>query len=93
MVAGSGWPLDRVTRAKIDSLLYEVRSGTTAGNGAKPPGPWDPEALARRYQLDPMIVRALLETERVPLVDVPSEDEADPNGSTQVMSIDELGVG
>lgn len=82
--------MDRVTRAKIESLLYEVRSAGTAGNGGKPPGPWDADAIARRYQLDPMIVRALLESEGVPLLAPEEIEDSDPNGSTQVMSIDDL---
>jgi hypothetical protein len=78
--------MDRVTRAKIESMLYEVR------NGAPPRGAWDAEELARRYQLDPMIVRALLESEQVLLGGPEPQDESDPNGSTQMMSLDELAL-
>ena len=81
--------MDRVTRAKIESLLYEVRSAGTATNGRPPPA-WDADAVARRYQLDPMIVRALLESEGVPLLAPEAIEDSDPNGSTQVMSIDDL---
>ena len=84
--------MDRMTRAKIESMLYEVRGGET---GRPEPGPWDAEALARRYQLDPMIVRVLLEAEGAglghPAVSEGSSD-ADPNGATQVMSKGELGL-
>lgn len=74
--------MDRVTRAQIDSLLYEVR-------GFPGRAPWDVEALARRYNLDPMIVRGLLETEAVAIV---GDDEApaDPNQATLVMSMAEV---
>ncbi len=81
MVAG----MDRTTRAKIDSMLYEVRNFPERG-------PWDVDALARRYQTDPMVIRALLETEGVALVDDADDGEVDPNQTTQVMSQDELGI-
>ena len=49
--------MDRVTRAKVDSLLYELRS-------------WEPgeqrhsiEELAKRFRLDPFVVRRIAETE------------------------------
>lgn len=76
--------MDRTTRAKIDSMLYEVRNFPERG-------PWDVDALARRYQTDPMVIRALLETEGVALVG-DAVDEVDPNQTTQVMSQDELGI-
>ncbi|HWB80269.1 MAG TPA: hypothetical protein VG755_35125 [Nannocystaceae bacterium] len=69
--------------------MYEVRSAAAAVKG-KPPPPLDADAIARRYQLDPMIVRALLESEGVPLLAPEEIEESDPNGSTQVMSIDDL---
>ena len=81
--------MDRVTRAKIESLLYEVRTAPPVAKG-RPPPTWDADAIARRYQLDPMIVRALLESEGVPLLAPEEIEESDPNGSTQVMSIDDL---
>ncbi len=74
--------MDRVTRAQIDSMLYEVRSF---------PGraPWGVDALARRYNLDPMIVRGLLETEGVEISG--SDLEAvDPNETTMVISTAEI---
>jgi len=49
--------VDRATRAKVDSLLYELRS-------------WAPgeqrfsiDELARRFCLDPFVVRRIAETE------------------------------
>lgn len=77
--------MDRATKAKIESLLYEVRRFTDRA-------PWDPEALARRFQLDPVVVRGLLETDGVAMVEVADQGDADPNSATQVMSLDELGV-
>lgn len=77
--------MDRTTRAQIDSLLYEVRHFPERG-------PWDVLALARRYHQDPMVVRALLETEGVAIAGEEGEAEADPNQTTLVMSQDELGL-
>ena len=76
--------MDRVTRARIDSLLYEVRRFPDRA-------PWGVEELARRYALDPMIVRGLLESEGV-RTDVDHADEPDPNQQTQVMNVDEIEV-
>ncbi|HET6584009.1 MAG TPA: hypothetical protein VFG69_11185 [Nannocystaceae bacterium] len=72
-----------MTRARIDSLLYEVRRfrGTDRT--------WCVEELGRRYCLDPMMVRALLESEGI-ATDADPEAEPDPNQTTQVMSTDEL---
>lgn len=78
--------MDRAARAKIDSLLYEVR-------GFPERAPWEVEALARRYQLDPVIVRGLLETEGAAILGDDDDDGADPNGTTQVMNQDDLGLG
>ena len=78
--------MDRVTRARIDSLLSEVRRFPERA-------PWRVQELGRRYCLDPMIVRGLLESEKVAMVtDRASEDESDPNPNqeTQVMHIEEL---
>ncbi len=75
--------MDRVTRAKIESLIHEIRSWSpeTDGGGL--------ETLARRFQLDPMIVARVAEAEGVTFSDEP-EVEADPNQSTQVMSLDDV---
>ena len=78
--------MDRVTRARIDSLLFEVRRFPDRA-------PWRVHELGRRYCLDPMIVRGLLESEGVVIVaDRPSEPDVDasPNQETQVMHVDEL---
>lgn len=78
--------MDRVTRARIDSLLYEVRRF----RDETPPGKtWSPEELGRRYCLDPMMVRALLESEGIATHADP-ETEDDPNQTTQVMNVDDL---
>ena len=74
--------MDRVTRARIDSLLYEVRKFPERA-------PWGVDELARRYSLDPMIVRGLLESEGVPTGTDPS-DAPDPNQQTMVMNVDEI---
>lgn len=76
--------MDRVTRARIDSLLYEVRRFPDRA-------PWGVEELARRYSLDPMIVRGLLESEGVP-TDADTIDAQDPNQQTLVMNVDEIEV-
>lgn len=78
--------MDRTARAQIESLLYEVRHFPERA-------PWDVEALARRFHQDPLVVRALLETERVELMQDTSEQGADPNDVTQVMSHKDLGLG
>jgi hypothetical protein len=78
--------MDRAARAKIDSLLYEVR-------GFPERAPWDVDALARRYQLDPVIIRGLLETEGAAILGDDDDEGADPNGTTQVMNVDDLGLG
>jgi len=78
--------MDRVTRARIDSLLFEVRRFPERA-------PWRVHELGRRYCLDPMIVRGLLESEGVAIAaDRASEpeDEPNPNQETQVMHVDEL---
>ena len=88
--------MDRTTRAKIESLLYELRS-------------WKPgecrstaEALAQRFHLDPMVVRRIAQDEGIALsLHAPSglrggEDDdadADPNQATAVMSTDDLDLG
>lgn len=78
--------MDRTARAQIESLLYEVRHFPERA-------PWDVEALARRYHQDPVVVRGLLETEGVECLGSAEGDDADPNGTTQVMSLEDLGVG
>jgi hypothetical protein len=82
--------VDRVTRARIDSLLFEVRRFPERA-------PWRVHELGRRYCLDPMIVRGLLESEGVVIVaDRPdvaeseSDSDENPNQQTQVMHADEL---
>jgi hypothetical protein len=78
--------MDRTARAQIESLLYEVRHFPERG-------PWDVESLARRYHQDPVVVRGLLESEGVAIVGAESDENADPNGTTQVMTHEDLGIG
>ena len=77
--------MDRMTRAKVDSLVHELR---------RCPAEELPsiDDLARKLQLDPMIVRRIAEEQGVSLRDGHGavSAEADPNGSTQVMSVDEV---
>ena len=75
--------MDRQARAQIESLLYEVRHFPARA-------PWDVETLARRYHLDPVVVRGLLETEGVECIGIDEGDDADPNGKTQVMNQDDV---
>ena len=51
--------MDRATKAKIDSLLYELR-----GHDAGEPMP-SAEALAKRFHLDPMLVRRIAQSEGI----------------------------
>ncbi len=53
--------MDRVSKAKVDSLLAELRSWP-AGELRS-----DVESLARRFRLDPMIIRRIAQTEGVVL--------------------------
>lgn len=65
--------MDRATRARIDSLLHEARSWP----GGQVPVSID--ELARRYQLDPLMVHRLLETEGI---EVDETLELDPEEDT-----------
>lgn len=78
--------MDRIAKAQIESLLYEVRHFPERA-------PWDVESLARRYHQDPVVVRGLLESEGVAILGDPDGDEADPNSATQVMTHEDLGLG
>lgn len=74
--------MDRVTRAKLDSLVHALRTCGREQLGSV-------EALARRLQLDPMIVRRVAEQQGITLGEtVEPTADADPNQSTQVMSVD-----
>lgn len=75
--------MDRATRARVESLLHEVRSW--------PPGQIQSSVddLARRFQLDPLMVHRLLETEGV-LVEETLELEGDedvPEGGRRVTAV------
>jgi hypothetical protein len=82
LIDGAEVVMDRVTRARIDSLLWEVRRFPDRA-------PWSIHELGRRYCLDPMMVRGLLESEGI-ATDAAPEPDDDPNQTTQVMSSDEL---
>jgi hypothetical protein len=76
--------MDRATRAKIDSLLYELRSwkqGEFRGTA---------EGLAQRFHLDPLVVRRIAEAEGIALCDDSDDADVDPNQATAVMSTDDL---
>ncbi len=77
--------MDRVTRAKLESLIHELRSRSVSELGSL-------HDVARRFQLDPLMVRRVAEGEGVTLdgADASAEPASDPNQSTQVMSLDEL---
>lgn len=77
--------MDRMTRAKVDSLVHQLQTCPKGELGSV-------DALARKLQLDPMIVRRIAEEQGVGLLDGgPSGPaETDPNQSTQVMSLDEV---
>lgn len=99
-MAGSNlWAMDRVTRAKLESLVHLLKTSGGQGLGSV-------DAVARRLQLDPMIVLRVAEEQGVALEGrafVPRADSAadsdaadatetavDPNQMTQVMSFDEV---
>ncbi|MBV1857967.1 MAG: hypothetical protein KUG77_06105 [Nannocystaceae bacterium] len=77
--------MDRMTRAKVDSLVHLLRS-CPKGELASV------DDLARKLQLDPMIVRRIAEEQgiRVRDGDAAASAETDPNQNTQVMSLDEI---
>jgi hypothetical protein len=84
--------MDRVTRAKLDSLVHLLATSGGRGLGTV-------DDVARRLQLDPMIVLRVAEEQGValegrafvPRADSDSGDAgADPNQMTQVMSFDEV---
>ncbi len=77
--------MDRMTRAKVDSLVHQLRTCPTGELGSI-------DDLARKLQLDPMIVRRIAEEQGVSVRDGSGVEsgETDPNQSTQVMSQDEV---
>ena len=78
--------MDRVTKAKIESLQYGLRA---LGPGTEPP---DVNDLALKYQLDPLIVQRVAEAEGVELRGTPGEDDAeasDPRSPTGILDLDE----
>jgi hypothetical protein len=79
--------MDRATRAKIDSLLYELRSWKQGESRSTA------EALAHRFHLDPMVVRRIAQAEGIALGTDENEADVDPNQATAVMSTDDLDLG
>ncbi len=77
--------MDSTTRAKIDSLLYHLRM-------------WVPgsqlllvEELAKRYQLDPFIVRRIASTEGIELQSDEDDDGTiDTEKVTQPIDVEEV---
>ena len=76
--------MDRVTRAKIDSLLYELRGWKADERRSSA------EALAQRFRLDPMLVCRIAQAEGIALEGDDDDDDVDPNQVTAIMSQDEL---
>ena len=71
---------------KIESLQYALRA---LAPGAEPPNVND---LAVKYQLDPLIVQRVAESEGVELAGTPGEDDAeasDPRSPTGILDLGE----
>jgi hypothetical protein len=79
--------MDRATRAKIDSLLYELRSWKQGECRSTA------EALAQRFHLDPMLVRRIAQAEGIGLTADDHDADVDPNQATAIMSTDDLDLG
>jgi hypothetical protein len=78
--------MDRVTKAKIESLQYALRA---LSPGAEPP---DVNDLATKYQLDPLIVQRVAESEGVELRGTPGDGDAeasDPRSPTGILDLSE----
>lgn len=76
--------MKRATRARIESLVYQLRQCT----GMRSVGVGE---LARRYQLDPLLVRCIMETEGLlahSRNDDDDEEEETPSAETQVMDLE-----
>lgn len=76
--------MDRATRAKIDSLLYELRSWTKGECRS------NADALAQRFHLDPMLVRRIAQAEGIALGEDDPDADVDPNQATAVMSTEDI---
>ena len=76
--------MDSMTRARIESLLREIRSWS----GDEPLTEVD--GLARRYFLDPMMVQRIAESEGIRWHQTTGDEEVDPNQATQVLRFDEV---
>lgn len=80
--------MDGKIKSRIGELLASVREWQPGD--ARP----DVSALARRYRLDPLIVRRLLESEGIQLdpseLDSVARSHVDPDDATLVMRIDAI---
>lgn len=75
--------MDRATKARIDSLVFALR--------ARDRDELVPvEELARRYQLDPLLVHRLAQEEGLPVAELAPPDSADPRSPTGVIDVEEL---
>lgn len=76
--------MDRVDKAKLESLIAEIRSW--------PPGEVrsDAENLARRYRLDPMIVKRVAESEGIAFEPSPVPSQGAATSSTEFLSVADL---
>lgn len=74
--------MDRVTRAKVESLLHEIRSWKQGGTRLTL------DELADRFQLDPLMIRRIAESEGVDF-DAPGETiEQGVDRTTAVIVLD-----
>jgi hypothetical protein len=76
--------MDRATRAKIDSLTYEI--GTWGDGEAR----LTAEELAKRFQLDPLVVQRIMDSHGFGSSPREPEGTADPNRTTQVLDLNEV---
>jgi hypothetical protein len=76
--------MDRATKARIDSLIFAMR-------GLDPGALVPVEELARKYGLDPLVVRRLAQSEGLPVgPEEPDRPPADPRRSTSVLDLEGL---
>lgn len=66
--------MDRVTRAKIESLVHELRSWRDGGRRRSL------EELVERYKLDPLLIRRIAEAEGI---EEPTEEHRAPTANEE----------
>jgi hypothetical protein len=76
--------VEQGVRARIDSLVWLIRRWPK-GAARAPLDDW-----ARHFQLDPLLVRRLVQSQGLALGEEPEGDEVDPNQTTNVMRRAEL---